>query len=320
MGSRNYLSTLEAIGETPMVDLPSLRPKEGASISVKWEGANPTGSLKDRMALAIVKAARKRGDIEPGDPVVEFTGGSTGTSLAFVCAVLGHPFHVVTADCVADEKIASMRALGAQVNLVETPDGTAHDGLFDDLREEALRVRDQTGAYFTNQFENHDQLDGYEAFGNEILNQRHDVDEFVMIVGTGGCAMGTARALRGADANVRISVVEPAESPVLTEGTTGEHSVQGTAIVGSPPLVDDDAYDRVYTIPNEDGIKCVREIAQEEGILVGTSTGMNVTAAKQIAANRDPDATVVTVACDTGLKYLSGGLYEGLEESTFCLC
>ncbi|OYR62901.1 pyridoxal-5'-phosphate-dependent protein subunit beta [Halorubrum ezzemoulense] len=320
MASRNDLNTLEAIGETPMVDLPSLRPKEGASISVKWEGANPTGSLKDRMARAIVEAARNRGDIEPGDPVVEFTGGSTGTSLAFVCAVLGHPFHVVTADCVADEKIASMRALGAQVKLVETPDGTAYDGMFDDLREEALRVRDQIGAYFTNQFENHDQLNGYEAFGNEILNQRPDVDEFVMIVGTGGCAMGTARALREADADVRISVVEPAESPVLTEGTTGEHSVQGTAIVGSPPLVDDDAYDRVYTIPNEDGIECVREIAREEGMLVGTSTGMNVTAAQRIAANRDPDATVVTVACDTGLKYLSGGLYEGLEESTFCLC
>lgn len=320
MGSRHYLNTLKAIGETPMIDLSSLRPNEGASISVKWEGANPTGSLKDRMALAIVEAAQERGDIEPGDPVVEFTGGSTGTSLAFVCAVLGYPFHVVTADCVADEKIASMRALGAQVKLIETPDGTAYDGLFDDLREEALRVRDQTGAYFTNQFENHDQLDGYEAFGNEILNQRPDVDEFVMIVGTGGCAMGTARALRDADADVRISVVEPAESPVLTEGTTGEHSVQGTAIVGSPPLVDDDAYDRVYTIPNEEGIECVREIAQEEGILVGTSTGMNVTAAQQIAANRDPDATVVTVACDTGLKYLSGGLYEGLEESTFCLC
>lgn len=318
MGSRNSTNTLEAIGETPMVDIPSLRPEEGASISMKWEGANPTGSLKDRMARAIVEAAREREDIEPGDPVVEFTGGSTGTSLAFVCAVLGHPFHVVTADCVADEKVASMRALGARVKLVETPDGTAYDGLFDDLREEALRVRDQTGAYFANQFENRDQLDGYEAFGNEILNQRPDVDEFVMIVGTGGCAMGTARTLR--DADVRISVVEPAGSPILTEGTAGEHSVQGTAIVGSPPLVDDDAYDQVYTVPDEEGIERVREIAREEGMLVGTSTGMNVTAAQRIAADRDPDATVVTVACDTGLKYLSGGLYEGLEESTFCLC
>ncbi|RDZ59712.1 pyridoxal-5'-phosphate-dependent protein subunit beta, partial [Haloferax sp. Atlit-12N] len=233
--------------------------------------------------------------------------------------VLGHPFHVVTADCVADEKIASMRALGAQVELLETPNGTAYDGLFEDLREEALRVRDQTGAYFTNQFENHDQLDGYEAFGKEILDQRPDVDEFVMIAGTGGCAMGTARALSTADREVRISVVEPAESPVLTEGTTGEHSVQGTAIVGSPPLMSDGAYDHVYTIPNAEGIECVREIAREEGMLVGTSTGMNVAAAQQIAASRDPDTTVVTVACDTGLKYLSDGLYEGVKESAFCL-
>lgn len=320
MHARPESNTLDAIGDTPMVDFPSLRPEGGAAISVKWEGANPTGSLKDRMARAIIETARDRGDIEPGDPVVEFTGGSTGTSLAFVCAVLGHPFHVVTADCVADEKVASMRALGAQVELIETPNGTTYDGLFDDLREEALRVRDRTGAYFTNQFENADQLNGYERFGSEILDQRPDVDEFVMIVGTGGCAMGTARALRDAGHDVRISVVEPAESPVLTEGTTGEHSVQGTAIVGSPPLVDRDVFDRVYTIPNEDGIECVREIAREEGMLVGTSTGMNVAAARQVAAERDPDDTVVTVACDTGLKYLSGGLYEGLEGSTFCLC
>lgn len=319
MSAQNYPNTLAAIGETPMIDLPSLRPAGGASISVKWEGANPTGSLKDRMALAMVEAARERGDIAPGDPIVEFTGGSTGTSLAFVCAVLGHPFHVVTADCVADEKIASMQALGAEVELLETPNGTTYDGLFDDLHEEALRVREETGAYFTDQFKNDDQLDGYEAFGEEILDQRPEVDEFVMIAGTGGCAMGTARALRAADREVRISVVEPAESPVLTEGTTGEHSVQGTAIVGSPPLVDDDAYDEVYTIPNVEGIECVREIAREEGMLVGTSTGMNVAAARRIAATRDPDATVVTVACDTGLKYLSDGLYEGVEDSTFCL-
>lgn len=272
------------------------------------------------MALAMLEAARKRGDVEPGDPVVEFTGGSTGSSLAFVCAVLGHPFHVVTADCVAEEKIDSMRALGAAVELVETPDGQAYDGLFDDLEDAALRVRDETGGYFTNQFENADQLGGYEALGNEILEQRPDVDEFVMIVGTGGCAMGTARALRAADADVRISLVEPEESPVLTDGTTGEHSVQGTAIVESPPLIDDDGYDRVYTIPAEEGIECVREIARTEGLLVGTSTGMNVAVARRIAADRDPGDTVVTVACDTGLKYLSEGLYDGLEGTSFCLC
>jgi len=275
-------NTLATIGNTPMVELPSLRPEEGASISVKWEGANPTGGLKDRMAHAMIKAAREQGNIEPGELIVEFTGRSTGTSLAFVCAVLDHPFHVVTADCVADEKIASMRALGAQVELLETPNGAPYNGLFEDLRDEAERVSAETGAYFTNQFENTDQLRGYEMFGNEILNQRPDVDEFVMIVGTGGCAMGTAIALQDADAEVQISVVEPAESPVLTEGTTGEHSVQGTAIVGSPPLVEEDAFDRVHTIPNEEGVECVREIARQEGMLVGTSTGMNVRAAQRL--------------------------------------
>lgn len=316
----NRTNALEAIGNSPMIELPAISPAGGGSIYVKWEGANPTGSLKDRMALAMVRAARERGALEPGDPIVEFTGGSTGSSLAFVCAVLGHPFYVVTADCVAEEKIASMRALGAQVEVVETPNGTSYDGLFDALREEAFRIRDETGAYFTDQFHNPDQLDGYAALGREILTERPDVDEFVMTVGTGGCAMGTARELQRADADVRISLVEPAESPVLSEGATGEHSVQGTAIVGSPPLVDSQLYDRVLTIPNEKGIECVRTIAGEEGLLVGTSTGMNVAATREIAAERQPEDKIVTIACDTGLKYLSNGLYDGLEGSTFCLC
>lgn len=317
---RSRAGSLAAIGGSPLVELPSLSPPDGASIYAKWEGGNPTGSLKDRMALAMIEAARERGVLEPGNPVVEFTGGSTGSSLAFVCAVLGHPFRVVTADCVADEKIASMRALGADVAVLETPNGTAYDGLFDDLKAEAERIADETGAYFTNQFENHDQLGGYRALGREILDQRPDVDEFVMIVGTGGCAMGTANALRGAGADVEISVVEPAESPVLTDGTAGEHSVQGTAMVATPPLVDPALYDHVYTIPSEEGLDVVQDIASEEGLLVGTSTGMNVAAARRTAAARDPDDVVVTVICDTGIKYLSDGLYEGLAQSTFCLC
>ena len=314
-----YPNSLAAIGDTPLIDFPTLEPDTGASIALKWEGANPTGSIKDRMALAMVEAARKRDDLQPDDPVVEFTGGSTGSSLAFVCAVLGHPFHVVTADCVATEKIDSMRALGAQVEIVETPNGRTYDGLFEDLRTEARRVREEVGGYFTDQFENRDQLDGYRALGAEILDDKPDVDEFVMSVGTGGCAMGTSRAFREADADVTVSLVEPAESPVLTDGTTGEHSVQGTAIVESPPLIDDALYDEVYTITNDRCIECVRDIAQKEGMLVGTSTGMNVAAARQIAATRDSDYTIVTVACDTGLKYLSDGLYDGLEGSSFCL-
>jgi cysteine synthase A len=319
-GDMNQRNTLDAIGDTPMVDLPSMRPDEGASISVKWEGANPTGSLKDRMALAMIEKARERGDLQPGEPVVEFTGGSTGSSLAFVCAVLDHPLHVVTADCVAEEKIASMRALGARLEVVETPDGTSYDGLFGDLRERAEAVKSETGAYFTDQFANDDQLDGYGALGREILNERPDVDEFVMIVGTGGSAMGVSQTLREQGSDARVTVVEPAESPAVSDGSTGAHSVQGTAIVGSPPLVDEDLYDGVRTLPTEEGIDCVQQLASEDGLLVGTSTGMNVAAARRIAAERDPDDTVVTVACDTGLKYLSDGLYEGLAGSEFCLC
>lgn len=315
-----HADALEAIGDTPLVELPSMRPEGGASIAVKWEGANPTGSLKDRMALAMVEEARRSGDLAPGEPVVEFTGGSTGTSLAMVCAVLDHPLHIVTADCVSEEKVASMRALGAQLEIVETPDGTSYDGLFGDLRDATEDLQARTGAYFTNQFDNPDQLAGYRALGGEILDRRPGVDEFVMIVGTGGCAMGTSKAFRDREADVDVSLVEPAESRILTEDTAGSHSVQGTAIVSSPPLVEEALYDRVHTIPSERGLECVQRLAREAGLLVGTSSGLNVAAAREVAAERDPDDTVVTVACDTGLKYLSSGLFEGLEGSSFCLC
>lgn len=313
-------STLGAVGDTPSFELPTLAPSDGASVHVKWEGANPTGSLKDRMAVAMIEEARQRGDLEPGDPVVEFTGGSTGSSLAFVCAVYDHPLIVVTADCVAEEKIDSMRALGAQLEVLETPDGEPYDGLFDDLRDLARDVADETGAYFTNQFSNRDQLEGYRSLGAEILEEHPSIDEFVMSVGTGGTAMGTARAFRRAGVDVDVSLVEPAESPILTEGAVGSHGVQGTAIVDAPPLIDAELYDEVYTLPTAEGVDHARELARSEGLLAGTSSGMNVAAALLSARERDPDETVVTVACDTGLKYLSDGLYEGLERSTFCLC
>lgn len=315
-----YTNSLTAIGDTPLIELPSIRPDDGAAIYVKWEGANPTGSLKDRMALAMIEEAKQTGELQPNDPVVEFTGGSTGSSLAFVCAVLDHPFHVVTADCVADEKIASMRALGAHLEIVETPNGTTYDGLFDDLRDVATEIQVEKDAYFTDQFNNPDQLEGYRALGRELSDQCEEIDDFVMTVGTGGCAMGTSKALQEQAAEITVTLVEPTEAPIVSSGSTGSHSVQGTAIVGSPPLVEQDWYDTVKTLPSEDGIECVQEIARNDGLLVGTSTGMNVAAAKRVAAERNPDQVVVTIACDTGLKYLSDGLYEGLDGSTFCLC
>lgn len=302
------VSILEAVGGTPLIELDAVRPAGGARVLAKWEGANPTGSMKDRMAVAIIKGARERGDLEPDQRVAEFTGGSTGSSLAMVCAALGHPVTLLTADCFATEKIRTMRAFGADVEVLETPDGEVHPGLIDDWQERLDIVVDETGAYWTDQLNNVDALDGYASLGQEILADAAGVTDFVMGVGTGGCAMGTARALRAAH-DVRVTLLEPAESPYLSAGGGGHHNVEGLAVVENPPLLDEDLYDDVRTVPETDARDMVRRLAAEEGVFTGTSTGLNVAAAVEVAAESDPDGVVTTVVCDTGLKYLDGDLF-----------
>ncbi len=302
------VSTLEAVGGTPLIELTSVRPPGGARVLVKWEGANPTGSMKDRMAVAIVRGARERGELAPGQRVAEFTGGSTGSSLAMVCAALDHPVTLLTADCFAAEKIRTMRAFGGDVDVLETPDGKVYPGLVDDWQDRLDVVVEETGAYWTDQLHNTDALDGYAALGEEILTEAPDVTDFVMGVGTGGCAMGTARALRN-ERDVRVALLEPAESPYLSASEGGDHDVEGLAVVEQPPLLDDDLYDDVRPVPEAEARAMARRLATEEGLLAGTSTGLNVAAAVEIAAERDPDDLVTTVACDTGLKYLDGDLF-----------
>jgi cysteine synthase A len=304
------VSTLEAVGTTPLVELETVRPAGGARVLAKWEGANPTASMKDRMAVAIVRGARERGDLAPGQRVAEYTGGSTGTSLAMVCAALDHPVTLLTADCFATEKIRTMRAFGADVEVLETPAGEIHPGLIGEWEDRIDTVVEETGAYWTDQFHNDDALDGYAGLGEEILADAPDVTDFVMGVGTGGCAMGTASALR-AERDVRVTLLEPAESPILSEGERGNHNVEGLAVLEQPPLLDEDLYDGVCTIPEADGRAMVRRLAAEEGLFAGISTGLNVAAAVEIAAERDPQDVVATVACDTGLKYLDGDLFVG---------
>jgi len=304
------VSTLDAVGSTPLVELDALRPPGGARVLAKWEGANPTGSMKDRMAVAIVRAARERGDLAPGQRVAEFTGGSTGSSLAMVCAALDHPATLVTADCYATEKIRTMEAFGADVEVLETPDGSVYPGLVEDWRERITGVVAETGAYWTNQLDNADALDGYADLGEEILADAPGVTDFVMGVGTGGCAMGTARALR-AERDVRVTLLEPAESPYLTASEGGDHDVEGLAVVEDPPLLDESLYDDVRAVPEADARETARRLAAEAGLFAGTSTGVNVAAAVAIAAERDPGDVVTTVACDTGLKYLDGDLFAG---------
>lgn len=302
------VSALDAVGSTPLIELDTVRPDDGARVLVKWEGANPTGSMKDRMAVAIVRAARERGELVAGQRVVEYTGGSTGSSLAMVCAALDHPATLLTADCFSTEKIRTMRAFGADVEVLETPNGQVHPGLIDDWEGRLDVVVEETGAYWTDQFNNADSLDGYAALGEELMGDAPDVTDFVMGVGTGGCAMGTARALR-ADRDIRVTLLEPAESPYLSAGGGGDHTVEGLSVVEQPPLLEEDLYDDVRTVPETKAREMTRRLAAEEGLLVGTSTGLNVAAAVEVAAERDPDGVVTTVACDTGLKYLHGDLF-----------
>lgn len=299
-------STLDAVGDTPLVDLSEFGPSGGARTLVKWEGANPTGSMKDRMALAMVRGAERAGELAPDQRVVEYTGGSTGSSLAFVCAATDRPATMVTADCFAEEKIRTMRALGADVIVHETPEGRIYPGFVDDLMEYVDEVVEGTGAYHTDQFVNPHHTEGYAEMGREILADCPDVTDFVMSYGTGGCLVGNGRVLE--PEGVRLTAVEPAESPLLTEDRTGSHSVEGVAVGRPPTGLDELEYDPL-AVPEAEARETARRLATETGLFAGTSSGLNVAAAVRVAAERDPDDVVVTVACDTGLKYLAGGLF-----------
>ena len=301
---------ISSIGNTPLIELRRLRPEGGARVLVKCEGGNPTGSMKDRMALAMVEGARREGRLAPGHRVVELTGGSTGASLALVCSGLGHPLTIVTNDAVAREKIDMTRALGAEVEVLKTPDGKVHPGLVPQMRARVEEIVKQTGAFWTDQFNNRHQLDGYAPLAQEVLRSCPEVTHFVQIVGTAGSSMGVARELRRLKPEVGVTLVEPSSSPWLSEGRGGSHGVEGTAGVARPPLLDRALYDDVMAIDEREGREAARRLAREEGIFAGTSSGLNVLAALRLADSLPPSAAVVTIAVDTGLKYLAGPLYR----------
>lgn len=303
-------NVIASIGNTPLVELSRLRPAGGARILVKLEGANPTGSMKDRMALSMVQGALRSGRLRPGQSIVEFTGGSTGSSLALVCSALGHPLTIVTSDAAAREKTDMSKALGAKAIVLKTPEGKVHPTLLAELRAVVERLVVETGAFWTDQFNNADQLDGYDPLAQEILRDCPETTHFVHAVGTGGSSMGVARGLRARKPSVRVTLVEPSESPYLTEKRGGSHSVEGTAVSARPPLLDARHYDDVAAIPEKEGREMSRRLASEEGIFAGTSTGMNVAVARRVASALPSSSVVVTIAVDTGLKYLAGDLFR----------
>ena len=300
----------ELVGDTPVVKLAKVVPEGAADIFVKLEWFNPTGSYKDRMALAIIEEAERRGDLQPGMTVVEYTGGSTGSSLAFVCAVKGYRFKVVSSDAFAPEKLKTMQAFGAELTIVPSEGGVITPDLIPRMVEKAKELAAEPGTYFTDQFRNRDALSGYRRAGQELLSQiGRPIDVFCTGVGTGGFSMGVSTAFREAGAGTRVVLLEPASSAVISTGVAGGHRVEGIGVGFLPPLLDESLYHEVRAIDEDEARVMAGRLAAEEGLLTGISSGLNVVAAIGLAREMGPGHVVATVAVDTGLKYLAGDLF-----------
>ena len=298
------MNILDSIGNTSMVRL-------RAGIFAKLEWQNPTGSMKDRMARGVIERAEADGRLQSGYSVVEYTGGSTGASLALVCAAKGYRLRIVTSDAFSKEKLDQMAALGAELTLVPSEGGLTTKKLILDMIEAAREISREPRTYWTNQLQNDDTIAGYHALGEEIWTQTGgEVDAFVHCVGSAASLRGVAAVLRRHNPNVRIVAVEPGESPVLGGGPPGPHKIEGVGIGYTPPLWDPSAVDDVIAIPTAEAKEMARRLAREEGLFAGTSSGANVLASLEVARRLGAGARVVTLMVDSGLKYLNTDVYR----------
>jgi cysteine synthase len=297
---------LHCIGDTSLLALRNVAPKSSARILLKLENENPTGSMKDRMALAMIETAEADGRLAADGSVVEYTGGSTGVSLSLVCAVKGYPLHIVTSDAFAREKLEHMKIMGAKLHIVRSESGRMTEKLTRDMIDAARIIAGETGAFWTDQLNNRDQLAAYHKLAEEIWIETDGlIDGFVQSVGTAASLRGTGEALRRHDDRISIVAVEPSESPVLSGGKTGAHKIDGIGAGFVVPLWQEGIADRIEQVSTEAAVAMTVRLAREEGIFAGTSTGANVIAALRLAERLGPDATIVTIMCDTGMKYLS---------------
>ena len=305
------LNALEAIGNTPIVKLNKVVPDHAADVWVKLEGGNPTGSYKDRMALAIIEGAEIRGDLKPGMTVVEYTGGSTGSGLAFVCAVKGYKFHVVSSDAFAKEKLDTMRAFGAKLEVIHSPSGKINSNLINQMIDRAKELATKDDYFFSDQLNNADIIIGFEKMGREILEQIDgSIDAFTCSVGTAGAFMGVSNILLDSDKDTKIVALEPASAPYYSKNQSdGDHHVEGIGLGFALPLLDKNNYHEARGIDESEAREMAKLLASEEGIFGGTSSGLNVVGAIQLAEELGKGKTVVTIAVDTGLKYLTGNLF-----------
>ena len=302
---------LQAIGNTSLVQLRRVVPPGCARVLVKLEWENPTGSMKDRAAMAMISRAEEDGRLKSTDTVVEYTGGSTGISLALVCVAKGYRLHIVTSDAFSQDKLKQMAAYGAELTLIPSEGGLTTRKLILDMIEAAKRISASPGTYQTDQLNNVDSITGYYSLAEEIWSQTNGrLDAFVQCVGTGASSRGVASILKRHNPKLRIVVVEPAESAVLSGGQAGPHKIEGVGIGYTPPLWDSTLVDEIVAVSTDDAKGMTRRLAREEGLFGGTSSGANVVAAIRVAERLGPEATVTTLMVDSGLKYLSTDVYS----------
>jgi cysteine synthase A len=306
------MTVLDAIGNTSLVRLRKVVPENCADILVKLEWENPTGSMKDRMARAVIEKAEESGRLARGGTVVEYTGGSTGTSLALVAAAKGYRIRIVTSEAFSREKRDHMAALGAELTLVPSEGGLTTKQLILDMIEAARDLSREPGACWIDQLNNADTIPGYFGLAEEIWRQTGGaVDAFVHCVGTAASLRGVATVLKSRKPGVVAVAVEPGESPVLSGGAPGPHKIEGVGIGYRPPLWEPSLIDEIVPVATADAKAMARRLAREEALFAGTSSGANVLAALQVGRRLGPGHTVVTLMCDSGLKYLSTDVYRG---------
>ena len=304
-------NVVSGIGNTPLIQLQKIVPGNSANIFVKLEWANPTGSMKDRMAKAVIESAAANGKLKPGETVVEYTAGTTGVSLAFVCAAMGYKFHAVFSDAFSDEKRRTMQAFGAGITDVLSDNKKITESLIKEMIATSKKLSEQPGNWWCDQLNNQDAAKGYHSLGEEIWQQMNGkLNAFVHCVSTTHSLHGTTEILWKHDKNIHIVAVEPDESAVLSGRPSGSHKIEGIGIGFIPPLWRPDMVNEILTVTTDDAKAMARRLAKEEGIFAGTSSGANIVAALRIAERMGKGKNVVTIIVDSGLRYLSTDVYR----------